>query len=813
MLVLLLVAFVNIALPSESAVASSPSPVDYDVVCPIAEELAKTDPAAAIKLIETARATDTPAASPARRQACEDALEQALASSALSLPLELSADGACFAAAKLIEFGRPDAAKKVLEGSRSPSKTMQACSGVFEDVEAAVPASTPTPKSVGTAWDDFVKIVTPLASIGLFFLGGWAALLVLARLIAFLPHLRDQRESTKALRRESLVLGIIFLVLAPPIAWVMAVMYSADVWDQIAAFSLFLIAFGLVGAGALGRVIAAAPHLSIAVSGDGEKTVDQALVAGALLDMMGTSARGIELPVGPDLDDLSNALTELSDQKWIALLQKVWLFITNIRPWTLAISLTSAGIASVSVERNGRQIFSGQVIAADARVGEKTDEGAFTDGRRVAAFAAAILVDKMVERYPDMVPGLQGASRWRSIALQYIATKGYASRADRDASIALLGKALLADGRNLSAVVALWNRRFRYEASTNGLLEYRRLLVGFVRERTKSFFGAEETPPIVPLGIDPALAGDDLLVRALTSLCAVERNLKAMPESATVDRSDPVSALEYARFLHAMIARRDDLQIEDLAGDVRLKLARISVARLGGEAVTESEIKPYSPEVAYSLACHFAQMPPRSEVPQFSRSIQLLPLAFTIDAFKTWAEHDDPEIAPLRRLPAFQSLYPRERDARFSRPPFLFSSMRLSKVEGVASLERLADATVTPALLNELGLDEQTALRLQRAARLAVEFDHAPLDGFEWAALEVLFDHDVMTVMDLLLLANGGSTGDLSILELTEVLSEKGYSIGGSPSNRSTSMTVAAWLEKVAQALTKSPSSPASSGS
>ncbi|WP_157155915.1 hypothetical protein [Diaminobutyricimonas sp. LJ205] len=769
--------------PAAEGAASTQDEEVFSEVCDLAGRLSQEDSAAAIELILAARSTETPGASQTRRTACQEELDAAIASRAFNTKLELSAGGACLAARALLDSGRSDAAKRILEGSSSPQDARKGCPTLFGKTGALPDAADgPTPKTLGTAWDGFVEnSLTPLAPTGLFLIGSWAALLVLARLLVFLPRMRDRHDSTRMLRREHSIVGVVLLFAAPLLAW-MSVTVGAP-WSQL-LFAIFLGGVGGFGAWMIGRVIATMPRLSVEITGDGDKTIDRSVVAATIRDMMGIGAMGIEIPVGPDLDNLSDALTQLSDKKWIAALQKAWLFVTNARPWALTLGLNSQDVASVSIDRNGRQVHSALIKAEYGRAGEEPDEGQYSDGERIVAFAAGDLVAVMAERYPEMREKLHGAKIGKSIALQYISAKGYALREHRGAALQLLGKSLDSDPGNTAAVLTIWYREFRDDSERLRLMEYRSWLLDFCGQRTGINFWTLSEPLD---GMSEHWAKDDLLCRALATLSAVNRNLLALPEESP---STP-SPLAITRFLDALLVKRGDLGVVDEGLATRKRLVKIDLQHFAGTPIGAEDTDHDAPIAAYSLACHYAQMSKSAPGTNSLRtqSLRLLARAFTNADLKDWAERDDPELEPLRGWPAFEQLFERERDPRLSRAPFLASSVKLNKSATVATLESLAATDVNEALAAEVEIPMVELCSLQEAARIAVLYDRKPLDGFEWAALEWLYAEGSLSAASLRDAANDGRGA-----ELFADLATRGFA--------GAEVDVRAWLSTLSESLT-----------
>lgn len=454
--------------PSTAAVAAAESDgsfiradsASFDPLCDAAGALAAGNPQEALRIIREIR-TGQPTVAPdsrERRRACADELDAVIASSAVT------SLGYC-TILRALEEADAAAEALALAAERDVPPRCSARSWIEGEQSAAMKAFPPSTEGIEKAWQDFVDTtLTPLAGVSAFLLAAWGALLVLARLLVLFPF-RDPITS-KDDRVGMAFLGFTALLFGPVIF--VAGVNAGQILGLIMGVAVAVLSVVLIG-----RWLGALPKLAIEVKGKADSGVDVGLLSAVLRDMGGDAGRGLEIPVGPDLTTLETSVSELSKNDWIAVAQKIILFVTNIKPWRVEVQMESSGLGIARVGRNGREIASQRIAAVDARVTESVDEAEVSDSQRIAAQVAALVIATMLVKYPeDFKPGLYGATKWESIALQYVAAAWYTKATDQKHGVELLRRARRSDPSNRSAELSHWKFRHRYSTKEPDLHEY-----------------------------------------------------------------------------------------------------------------------------------------------------------------------------------------------------------------------------------------------------------------------------------------------------------------------------------------------------
>jgi hypothetical protein len=202
--------------------------------------------------------------------------------------------------------------------------------------------------------------------------------------------------------------------------------------------------------------------------------------------------RGIELTQQSDVSTLpSDALALLPE----GTASKAAAFLLSLfqpsAPWKVIISDQTTGGLSISLLRNSRVTKSAVIRARDlgltltpqqASAGSdqsggdstKSDGGASVTGLEAAQLhtaAAAFLLCQLSEHYAHLRGGLSGATKWRSVAAQALATDSGGSLT-RAQQVELLSNAVAFDAGNVNANLALQNVRYRDGADTAETLRY-----------------------------------------------------------------------------------------------------------------------------------------------------------------------------------------------------------------------------------------------------------------------------------------------------------------------------------------------------
>lgn len=708
--VLVLVGAAFVGLDAGSAVASpnaerAPTAVfaasPYDPVCGAAAAVAKGDPQEAIKIIEDLRdgePTDAPM-SRERLRSCAEELDAAIASASLESDY-------CSILQALEGADALDEAL-ALVGIRAVPTDCSASEWIDEEKAKAEDGFPPATSGIESAWDEFVETtLDPLAGVSAFVLAAWGALLVLARLLVF-PFRnpvtsRDDRLGVAAMGFGFIVLG--------PLVFVQGVNAGHSVGLILGG------AISLAGSALVGRWLSALPKLIIEVTGKADTGLEVGLVSAVLRDMGGDAGRGLEIPVGPDVTALEASVAELSKNAWIAVAQKVILFVTNIKPWRIDVHMESRDLAYIQVGRNGREIASERLDAGRARVTEKADEANCTDPQRLAAQASAFVIATMATRYPaDFRPGLYGATKWQGIALQYIVTSWYKERSDQANAVELLQRAVAEDPANRIAELSHRKFRHRFATDVDELLEYGLFLKRAIED------------------LD-ARGEREQYNRSVIAYLAAWRNWTAVRAAAapTAQRDawwkldGELTKLDLPRpeenWLRSVAAQRSVELPRGQAGEVdqeeRRAIAAIDLLLLrmttkpkgsawGGDLPAVVDRMASSPFVAYSIGCALARL--NLDVEQYRK---YLAAAARDKEIAAWARTEDPELERVRSEAWFTEVFGLEPEPELTYAPFTDYREKLG-------VTRRADL-LTKTWTSKLNVDLVLFDRLKAAAELSI---------------------------------------------------------------------------------------------
>ncbi|WP_454698244.1 hypothetical protein [Arthrobacter humicola] len=409
------------------------------------------------------------------------------------------------------------------------------------ETQQAANTATPTPSvepgQAQTAWDKYVASwVSPWQTLALTGAGAVLAMIILARLLAFLPspwmpfRWLDWKHRSRALRRITLWAGLILMV-GPTLQFVTLLALSQRPPapgiqpDQVAPFSPGaplglgtlpgLLALSVIGSLLFATWIASRPRLSIVVK-DKSGAVNESMTSYiiALLAELGAAApKGIEVPRGADATGLADAAVsaELSN-KVLAALSKALLAIIGVTTWKVVVDSATDNDLSVVITRNGWSVKATTISTsnhllfppqatktstpAPKDASPEKDKESLETGRapgpELHKLAAAFIVATLAE-HEQGFDGLCGATDWRSIGLQYLATTGHAL--DEDHQKVLLANAVNVDPSNLLASTALMNILHRKGTTSGPLTAYETWLDSTIAEIAKM-------DPLPPAGLE-----------------------------------------------------------------------------------------------------------------------------------------------------------------------------------------------------------------------------------------------------------------------------------------------------------------------
>lgn len=190
----------------------------------------------------------------------------------------------------------------------------------------------------------------------------------------------------------------------------------------------------------------------------------RAFLAGRLDSLGAKPPRGFDLPQDTDVTSLSGVITLLPGGGMLSALVSLLLVRVPATPWQAAVTLIDDDQLLVTLHRNGRPLRT--VLANRASLffpalvaGQDTaDTSSYVkaiDQPGMLTVAAAIILVTMAMADPDspLRTGLNGATRWESVAGQVLATAPGFTRSE-GLSQALLERAVDIDPGNLAAQVA-----------------------------------------------------------------------------------------------------------------------------------------------------------------------------------------------------------------------------------------------------------------------------------------------------------------------------------------------------------------------
>jgi|GEM_PF-1687385 len=462
--------------------------------------------------------------------------------------------------------------------------------GVKELQEDAAEDDPHWTTQAGTSWTKFrTDYLEPLGPPLLAALAIGTGLLVLARvLIIFrMPWVKPGRPLTA----WWLAVGAICVVAAS----LGAVFVVPGRTEQDALVGT--VAVGLVGAFAWARALSGRLKVTIDSNASDDGKARSATRIVSILRQLGSGApRGLEVPVGTDVDALDKAITEVGPATWIGTVISGLKVILGFAPWRVVVDRGTAG-TSVVVTRNGRTVAS--TVVRDQIAGP--DGPALDPDLLIASFLLFTLADGYRNR--ASFECLLEATQWRSLALvESVSAERYGGvEPTAEQKLLLLALATRVDGASPFARIALHHHLYRDSNDKVVLEGYGRWL----HDEARRYRGDPATVPIrarllyatVAVALN-GLAGSprraDTLVRAETAITELE-GLIALAGRGKL-RREPLPR----RSLDEVDALRDELREASAA------LARSSAPR--DVRVALAELRRDLPPAATSRA----PLPPRA---------------------------------------------------------------------------------------------------------------------------------------------------------------------------------------------------------
>jgi hypothetical protein len=536
---------------------------------------------------------------------------------------------------------------------------LDACEDERQDALSAGAAVEPGPtkpvEAFGKNWTGVVDSwIAPLADAGLAVIGIWIGLLIIARLLIFVPWIGNRQwKVSPAQRLIYLFLGLGFIVISPLLlVGRVTGNYSPRTDPLLPAVPELVgwIALCLIGAFLYSRYLANRLRVTLdVVAADGKKDRSRASRLVGYLNQLGVAPpQGLEVPLGSDVTDLKHAaLAEATGNKFLAAAQQLLVSLGGSTPWRVVFE-ESDGIAAVIITRNGRPERSVIINPVDFQLPEVTGGGSHTE-----KMAAAAILTTLAQHHSEL-RGLCGATDWRSVGLHYVATTTV--KADGDTASTILGKALNFDPMNLLAEVAIHNYRYRLSDDGPTIKAYFDWLVGQISDVIARIDSGARTRL-------NETEYENLVLRMRLSLVSVARNLIAV--DAAYKSQVRQRALEANQALIETLKdeKHFSLPVHDGMRQLSAISLRVFAKRFSfqeddpttGAAWTTSDpwcreaLRSSAPNIAYSVAC--AMVVAREEiglptVPDRDIKDKLRVGVAASPEKKTWARKD-PELKTL----------------------------------------------------------------------------------------------------------------------------------------------------------------------
>lgn len=461
-----------VAAAAAAAAAAAPAPAqsaeaaeaDEQPVCLAARALTESGrPQQAIALLD-ATATGTECTT-GRRRAVERA-DRGSAALARALALRTEAEAAT---ADGDDAGARQAwrsAGRLAEAAVGQDAELDAAAGLVDESAAAVEAlpdgqgpafSASRMTALEKRWTDFVDgQLSPAAAVGAVMLAVVAALLVLSRLYVLLP-ISTQVTS----RRWRRVLWFFGLGAAATCAWIVTVSLPGQAAEaaDTRAWVLAAVAAGAVAVLCIGTALATRMRMSISAGEDEARTTR---IVAHLRAMGAEPPKGVEVPLGADVEALEGTAIIKSVEGWLAPLVRLASSVTGVTPWHVTVT-SHEGHSAVVMTRNGRGFKS--TVLTHRPLGKTGPE--VDSDKLVAAFVLTALAEAYSEH--DF-RGLAGATDPTSLGLLYVAQTNPQLTGNEKRQ--LLRRAVAFEPQNIVAQIALQHALHRTATDAEEVARY-----------------------------------------------------------------------------------------------------------------------------------------------------------------------------------------------------------------------------------------------------------------------------------------------------------------------------------------------------
>lgn len=557
----------------------------------------------------------------------------------------------------------------------------------------------------------------------------------------------DGQKARDSLRRAVWVLLIVTLAAAMSVL-IKAAGTLLPLSEELLILLLATVT-GLLGAMLCAWWLATRLRLEVSVADlEGtDKLGDVGLVVAMLNELGAQKPRGIEVPRGADVTALNGALLPLPENPLINIVKKVLEALLGAVPWHARIE-GKANLLSVSIHRNGRTVSSAvidkQLLGVAPVTPDQTESPVLLSDAPLR-LASAFILATLAREHSSISEGLAGASEWRSIGLQYIATTA-PDDFDPIYRRRILGLALNYDPKNKGAQLAFRHAHDRMSTDIGTLVKY--------REWLKSF---EDT-------LDPRVLSEAALrLRACYTRSSVAINAVFASRNPSGDRQEVASVSasiaesayrDLEALLKSLAERGEELghifdQISSDSDDLRLMMGDTSGIAPRAQSISAPRLGS-SPARLYNLACYHASrlqweiLTKKSSrnatleeiTKDDTEAVRLLQRAIIQPPLASWMR-EDPQLDGLRRrLPYKQAFLAEPRSDFYLLTPVKPHSERL-RAAGLGQIEILATLSPDSEVL-ALAIPADAVIRasIVELARLRSSFT-PELEKESWA-LEML---------------------------------------------------------------------------
>ncbi len=395
------------------------------------------------------------------------------------LPAHADTDPICAVAQSLVDADKAQQAIDVVAAAQASGGVPTRCADVLRAAYDKLNGQQPETTAVQgreSAWERvYTKYLVPIGKMLAIGLGTIVALLVLARVILLLVPAIDAGRPSRS-GESARALGVLGIVV--PMALCFAFPWFIS-WKSV-RIEPAVVVCGLLGAAIAvwwARLLATRTRITIEASGSDDQT-DTSLavaIAACIRELGAEPPRGLEVPIGTDVDSLQGDTIKGLTTGWISTAIDLVRQTLGMTPWRVVVRAKGTD-TGVLITRNGRTVAS-KVIET------KTDLAMGTDDPKPALIpiqkmVAALILTTLAMHYAkkDYV-GLAGATEWKSVGWTYAARQFTAhgpvgEAADPKRARRMLFNAIRDDPANLNAQIAFMNERYRKSTLPDDLARY-----------------------------------------------------------------------------------------------------------------------------------------------------------------------------------------------------------------------------------------------------------------------------------------------------------------------------------------------------